>query len=58
MPGVTSDDGWTATDAYLAGFLLGDDPVLDAALADSRAAGLPDIAVTPNQARSSRCSCG
>ncbi len=46
---MTSDDGWTATDSYLAGFLLGDDPVLDAALADSRAAGLPDIAVTPNQ---------
>jgi predicted O-methyltransferase YrrM len=42
---------WTAVDEYLAGLLLPSDPVLDQALADSRAAGLPAINVAPIQGR-------
>lgn len=42
---------WTEADGYLAGALLPADPVLEAALADSAAAGLPDIAVSPLQGR-------
>ncbi|HVY20895.1 MAG TPA: O-methyltransferase [Bauldia sp.] len=42
-------DAWDAVDAYFAGALFGKDAVLDAALAASRAGGLPDIAVAPNQ---------
>jgi predicted O-methyltransferase YrrM len=38
-------------DAYLNGVLLAPDPALDQALADSDAAGLPQIAVAPNQGR-------
>jgi predicted O-methyltransferase YrrM len=38
-------------DAYLNGVLLPPDPALDQALADSDAAGLPQIAVAPNQGR-------
>ena len=44
-------DQWTAVDEYLAGLLLPDDPVLEQALADSKAAGLPAINVAPNQGR-------
>ena len=40
---------WTEVDDYLTATLLPDDPVLTAALANSRAAGLPDIAVSPAQ---------
>jgi predicted O-methyltransferase YrrM len=39
---------WSAVDDYIVEHLLAPDPVLDAALADSTAAGLPPIAVTPN----------
>jgi predicted O-methyltransferase YrrM len=42
---------WSAVDRYICDRLLDDDPVLDAALAASDAAGLPPIAVTANQGR-------
>lgn len=42
---------WSAVDGYLADVLVGHDPVLEAALADSAAAGLPAIAVAPNQGK-------
>jgi predicted O-methyltransferase YrrM len=42
---------WVAADAYLEGILSPADPVLGSALADSRAAGLPNIQVTPLQGR-------
>jgi predicted O-methyltransferase YrrM len=44
-----STERWTETDEYLCGALLPPDPVLDAALTDARAAGLPAIDVAPNQ---------
>ena len=44
-------DQWTAVDDYLAETLVGADPALDAALADSVAAGLPAINVTPHQGK-------
>ncbi|WP_410571582.1 O-methyltransferase [Amycolatopsis sp. cmx-4-61] len=46
-----TDQTWTQIDDYLAGALLAPDPVLDAALADADAAGLPPIAVAPNQGK-------
>lgn len=42
---------WKDVDDYINGHLLPDDPVLDAALAASDAAGLPPIAITPNQGK-------
>jgi predicted O-methyltransferase YrrM len=42
---------WTAVDGYIAEHLLPADAALDAAVADSAAAGLPPIAVTPNQGK-------
>lgn len=42
---------WTAVDQYLSHVLLHDDPVLDAAVAASDAAGLPAIQVSPLQGR-------
>jgi len=45
---MTSNHLWLAVDEALAELLVGPDPVLDAALADSADAGLPDIAVSPN----------
>jgi predicted O-methyltransferase YrrM len=42
---------WSAVDEYICDHLIANDPVLDAALAASDAAGLPPIAVTPNQGR-------
>ncbi|OYW56600.1 MAG: methyltransferase [Rhizobiales bacterium 17-65-6] len=44
-------DGWTRVDAYIEATLLGTDPVLEAVLAASHAAGLPEIAVSPAQGR-------
>jgi predicted O-methyltransferase YrrM len=44
-------DLWTAVDHYIGEHLLEPDPILDAALAASDAAGLPPIAVTPNQGK-------
>ncbi|HWV24298.1 MAG TPA: O-methyltransferase [Thermomicrobiales bacterium] len=42
---------WTALDEYFSEHLHGDDPALDAALAASDAAGLPQINVAPNQGK-------
>jgi predicted O-methyltransferase YrrM len=42
---------WTAVDAYLADHLIAKDEVLEAALRDSHAAGLPAIQVTALQGR-------
>ena len=44
-------DRWTAVDRYLADLFLPPDPALDAALAESEAAGLPSINVTAAQGR-------
>ncbi|BCJ29496.1 O-methyltransferase [Actinocatenispora sera] len=46
-----SEHTWDAVDDYLSELLVPADPALAAALADSRAAGLPEIAVAPNQGR-------
>jgi predicted O-methyltransferase YrrM len=46
-----SQELWSEVDRYVAEHLLGDDPVLDAALSDSAAAGLPAIAVSPPQGK-------
>ena len=42
---------WTAVDDYISEHLLPADPALDAALVASDAAGLPPIAITPNQGK-------
>jgi predicted O-methyltransferase YrrM len=42
---------WTAVDRYICDHLLPEDPALEAALRASDAAGLPPIAITPNQGR-------
>lgn len=42
---------WTEVDRYFVGQVLPEDPVLDATLAASRAAGLPEINVAPNQGK-------
>jgi predicted O-methyltransferase YrrM len=42
---------WTAVDRYITDRLVPPDPALDAALAASDAAGLPPIAVAPNQGK-------
>ena len=42
---------WSAIDRYIGDHLLAEDPVLDAAVAASEAAGLPPIAITPNQGK-------
>jgi predicted O-methyltransferase YrrM len=42
---------WTAVDQYLTGLFVPPDEALDGALADSAAAGLPAIAVSPNQGK-------
>ncbi|MGI9034092.1 MAG: O-methyltransferase [Acidimicrobiales bacterium] len=44
-------DLWTAVDAYICGLLVPSDPALHAAVADSAAAGLPAISVTPSQGK-------
>jgi predicted O-methyltransferase YrrM len=43
-----SKEPWAAVDQYLAETLVAPDAALDAALADSNAAGLPAISVTPH----------
>jgi len=45
------NETWTAVDRYLADLFVPSDAVLDAALAASAAAGLPDIQVSPNQGK-------
>jgi predicted O-methyltransferase YrrM len=42
---------WNAVDAYFDDLLVGHDPVLEQALRDSAAAGLPAIQVAPNQGK-------
>ncbi|HWD07195.1 MAG TPA: O-methyltransferase [Amycolatopsis sp.] len=42
---------WSTVDDYLADAVIPADPVLDAALAEADAAGLPPIAVSPTQGR-------
>jgi predicted O-methyltransferase YrrM len=46
-----SEETWTAVDGYIENLFLLDDPMLSAALADSAAAGLPEIAVSPAQGK-------
>ncbi|MDB5451345.1 MAG: O-methyltransferase [Phenylobacterium sp.] len=46
-----SQDAWNAVDGYLVETLLEHEPVLEQALADSAAAGLPAINVAPNQGK-------
>ncbi len=46
-----SQEQWTAVDRYISDLLVPSDPVLDAALDDSAAAGLPSIQVTPSQGK-------
>lgn len=46
-----SQEQWTAVDAYFNGHLLESDPVLESALHESDAGGLPQIAVAPNQGK-------
>jgi predicted O-methyltransferase YrrM len=42
---------WTAVDAYISEHLVQEDPVLDRALSDAAAAGLPAHDVAPNQGK-------
>ncbi|MGH9077063.1 MAG: O-methyltransferase [Acidimicrobiales bacterium] len=46
-----TQERWDAVDGYLVEMLAAGDPVLDAALADSAAAGLPPINVTATQGK-------
>lgn len=46
-----TQEQWTRVDEYVTNLLLPSDPVLDAALAASNAAGLPAINVAPNQGK-------
>jgi predicted O-methyltransferase YrrM len=46
-----SDPTWNRVDEYIAETLIGRDPVLDQALADADAAGMPAIAVSPAQGK-------
>jgi len=46
-----SEELWQAVDDFAEGVLIGDDPVLDEALAASARSGLPQIAVTASQGR-------
>lgn len=46
-----SQELWTEVDDYLEELLIKPDAALDAALADSAQAGLPEIAVTPSQGK-------
>ncbi|HEY2631254.1 MAG TPA: O-methyltransferase [Solirubrobacteraceae bacterium] len=46
-----SQDLWSAVDDYICERLLPEDPALEAAIASSEEAGLPSIAITPNQGK-------
>jgi predicted O-methyltransferase YrrM len=48
---IDPHERWTAVDSYITDHLVPADPTLAAALRDSDAAGLPPIAVTPNQGK-------
>ena len=45
------DQSWTAVDRYLTDLFVPPDAVLDAVLAASAVAGLPDIQVSPAQGK-------
>ena len=47
----TPQEGWTAVDRYITDLLVPEDPALQAAMEASVAAGMPPIAVTPNQGK-------
>jgi len=46
-----SQELWTSVDRYITDLLVPSDPVLEAAIESSAAAGLPQIAVAPNQGK-------
>jgi len=46
-----TEELWTAVDGYITDLLVRPDPALDAALADSEAAGLPAISVAPSHGK-------
>jgi len=46
-----TEDLWTEVDQYFSGKLLPKDPILDAAVESAEKAGLPPIAVSPNQGK-------
>jgi predicted O-methyltransferase YrrM len=46
-----AEEPWKAVDRYIVDLLVGSDPALEAALHDSETAGLPPIAVAPNQGK-------
>ena len=48
---MPADEKWTAIDRYLSDLFVGSDAALDAALEASRAAGLPNISVSPNEGK-------
>ena len=48
---MTGQDQWNAIDQYYVDLLMPADAVLEAALRDSEAAGLPSIHVAPNQGK-------
>ena len=48
---VSPQEIWTAVDGYITGLQHSPDPVLDAALQASNAAGLPAIQVSPTQGK-------
>lgn len=51
MSGPAKNPRWAEVDAYFVDHLLEADPALEAAMAASAAAGLPDIAVSPLQGK-------
>ncbi|MGW3043658.1 O-methyltransferase [Kitasatospora sp. NPDC001159] len=51
MTQPTQQSTWDAVDAYFSEQLVGHDPALEAATAAADAAGLPKIAVAPNQGK-------
>jgi predicted O-methyltransferase YrrM len=46
-----NEEQWSSVDNYLVALLAPSDEALTSALADSEAAGLPPIAVAPNQGK-------
>ena len=48
---MTMSESWTAVDDYYARLLQASDPIMEKVLADSEAAGLPAIQVSPLQGR-------
>src|SRR3954469_12949176 len=50
-PNMNPQEQWTARERSFNDLLIPPDPALDAALRDSAAAGLPEIAVAPNQGK-------